>query len=181
DALPKIALALAEPLGDLVQRPPPLALVDLDLAARGGSRLLRGPLEFLPQLRKDRPLILAGGLELLCVSFQSRLCLGDRVALALGELAETRCQPLLHPVEVACPFAQALLDTALDEGHRLAELGGEAPLTRVQLAQPCVGELAVLLGQARGRIGASARAIADPTTSTPTAKAICTAVSAFTT
>ena len=105
DALPKLALALAEPLGDLVQRAPPLALVDLDLAARGGSRLLGGPLEFLPQLRKDRPLILAGGLELLCVCFEPRLCLGDRVALALGELAETRCQPLLHPVEVACPLA----------------------------------------------------------------------------
>ena len=74
--------------------------------------------------------------------------LGDSVALALGQLAETRGQALLNAVEVAGPFRQSLFDAALHEGQRLAELAGEAFLSLVHLASPLIGELALLFGKA---------------------------------
>ena len=87
-----------------MQGAPALGFVHLDLTAGRRPGLLRGPFEFLPKLGQDRPLLLARGLELLGVGFESGLCLGDGVALSLCELGETRRQRLLHPVEIARPL-----------------------------------------------------------------------------
>ena len=70
DAVPELALALAQPLGDLVQRSSALALVHLNLSSRGRPGFSGGALELLPELGEDRALVLAGGLELLHLRFE---------------------------------------------------------------------------------------------------------------
>ena len=49
DALAELTLALAEPVGDLVQRAAPVALVRLELLVRTLSVLARGLLELGPE------------------------------------------------------------------------------------------------------------------------------------
>jgi hypothetical protein len=156
DAVPELALALAQPLGDLVQRSSALALVHLDLSSRGRPGFSGGALELLPELREDRALVLAGGLELLHLRFEPRLGLADRLALALRQLGETSRQSLLDPVEVGGPFGQTLLDAALDEGKGLAELARDASLSLSQFVSPGFGELSFVFGEARGRFGSCA-------------------------
>src|SRR4029450_1172585 len=89
-------------------------------------------LDLLAELREDRALVLAGGLELLHLRFEPRLGLPDRLALALRQLGETGRQSLLDPVEVGGPFGQTLLDAALDETEGLAELARDPSLSLSQ-------------------------------------------------
>ena len=102
-------------------------------------------------------MLLAGGLELLGVSFQPGLCLGDGLALPLREVRETRRQRLLHPVEIARPLGEPLFDAALDEAERFAELACDTPLPLGHLASTGVCELPLLVGDPGGRIGACPR------------------------
>ena len=139
-----------------MQRPSPLALVDLDFAPRRGSRLLGRPFELLAQLGEDHALIVARRFELFGIRLEPRVCLGQCLALALGELAETGGQPLLDSVEVGRPLRQSLLDSPFDQCQGVSELCGDAAFAIVQLGSARVGELPLLLGQERGRVGPGA-------------------------
>src|SRR5262249_23931280 len=68
-----------------------------------------GAFELLAELREDRALILAGGLQLRHLRLQPRLRLGNRLALALSQLGQASHQALLDPVEGARPFRRPLL------------------------------------------------------------------------
>ena len=139
-----------------MQSPPAVALVYLDLASGGRPGFAGRALELFPELREDRALIFAGGLELLHLGFEPRLSLVDRLTLPLCELGESRRQTLLDPIEVAGPFRQSLLDAALDECEGLADLTCKPPFLLSQLGAPGFGKLSFVLGKTRARLGARA-------------------------
>src|SRR5207237_996876 len=63
DSLAQVSLPLAQPLGDFVQGAAPLALVRVELGARGLGDLPCGPLELGHERREPLALLLARGVE----------------------------------------------------------------------------------------------------------------------
>ena len=99
-ALAQLALALAQPLGHLVQRAAPVALVRLELLLRRLRELARGARELRLERGQPLALCLAGGVEPLRVELEPRLGLCHQLPLALAERRELRGEAALRPLEV---------------------------------------------------------------------------------
>src|SRR6185312_15218734 len=93
DALPQLALSLAQALGDLVQRAAALLLVGLELLLRGLRELVGGARKLGLEGGEPLALALADGVEPLGVELEPRLGLGHQLPLPLGERRELRREP----------------------------------------------------------------------------------------
>ena len=87
DLLGQSLLAAPQPFGDLLDHPPALARVRLQLLQRLRDRLLRRAFELLAQPEHRRTLLVGRGHELGGLGLDPRLRLGDQLLLALLEPA----------------------------------------------------------------------------------------------
>ena len=100
DRLGDGGLAGAKPLGDLVDRPPALERVRLELVERLRDGLARDALELLAQSEHGLALLVRRRAELRRLRFEPRLDLGDRLTVPLTELVELRLEVPLRALEV---------------------------------------------------------------------------------
>ena len=158
DAFAQLALALAQPLGHLVQRAAPVALVRLELLLRRLGELVDGARELGLERGQPLALFLAGGVEPLRVELA--VATRPRPSAARWRCAqrgELRGEAALGALEVGVQLGDPVRDALLDLGERLAELraGGVFPLGEGSAAR--LADLALLRDELRERVGAGAR------------------------
>jgi hypothetical protein len=154
DALDQLALALPQPVGDLVQRAPALALVGLELLLRALAQLADRLLELRLQGAEPLPLGLAGRVEALGVEGDSGLGLAHQLPLTLVERFDLRRQRLLRALEVGSPLGESAPDALLDLPEGLGELRTRAILAVDERGSPFLCDAALLAHELRERVGA---------------------------
>ena len=160
DLLRERLLSPPQPFRDVLDHPPALAGMCLELLERLGDGRLRRALELLTQAQHRGALLVGGCDELLRLALDARLGLGDDGALPLFELAELRLEVLLRALEVGRPRAQSLLDPAFGGRELVGELVAGRPLPRHELLPALLGDAALLLRRA----GTSSRPVPVPAT-----------------
>ena len=155
DLLREAALAVAQAVGDLVQRAPTLGRVRLELAGRGLDGLLDLPLDLGAQARDVRALLVGCRTTSRSVSRgEARLRVGDQLPLALLEAGELGGEPLAQALEVLRPGVSLPSNSFWAPISRRRELGQDALLGAGDLVAALLGQLAVLLGELRRRLRA---------------------------
>ena len=156
DDLLQIPLAMPHPVGELLQRAPPLAGVLLELRRGGLQDVVREPDLLFAKPGDARALLV--DLRVLCLGLLAdpRLDVGDQLPLLRLELLDLDGQPFLELLDVGGPLREALLDRALGAEELLAQLGGRLALALRHIAPPLLGDPALLLGVAREGVGAQA-------------------------
>src|SRR5438046_985170 len=157
DLLRERPFAPADPLVQLVQRPPPLGRVRVQLGVAAPDRLLDRTGELVAQPDEAGALLLALGLESLRVGGDSRLGVGDELTLSRGELFEVAGDGMPHAVEVLVPLAQTRLDLPLRVRERRGEPGRRCTLVLGRRPPALLGDPSFLVGEQRRRLGAGAR------------------------
>src|SRR5919198_3531450 len=153
DLLSKRPLPAAEPLVELVERAPPLALRGLELGARRRRGLLHHARELLAQPRDGRAKLFRLALDALRVAPHPRLDLGEQLLLALGEPCDLRREALLGALEILTPGGQTPLDAPLRLRQRLAEPCAGFVLAVGHLLPARLGDAALLVEEERRRLG----------------------------
>ncbi len=152
DLLLQSALAEAEPVGELLERLPPLDPVLLEVGGGRRRHLLRAPRQVLAQLRGQGPVLFERRLQLLGVGVDPPLDLGRQLHLALREPRNLLGEALLKLVQVAAPLREPLLHPPLRRRQRL-----DQPRRGVALALGYVGpallhDPPLLVGERRKRL-----------------------------
>src|SRR5581483_376634 len=157
DDLLQFLLALAQPVGHLVQRTPPLGSVLLELGGRLLPDLLRRLREVGPEARDQLPLLVDRRLQTLVVLADSRLHLCRRLPLSRLDPLQLVREPLLELLHVARPVREPLLDRGLRREKLPPERGSRIALALGDVAPALLGDPALLLGELRDRVGARPR------------------------
>ena len=157
DLLGQPALAVAQAVGDLVQRAPPLGRVRLELGRALVDRLLDLPRHLLAHARERGAVVLGVRDEPLGLGGEPRLRVRDQLLLPLLEAGELGGEPLAHALEVLRPGRQLPLDLLLGGDQPAGELGQHALLRADELVAARLGEPAVLLGELGARLRARDR------------------------
>ncbi len=158
DDLLQVALALAQPLGDVLQRASPFRRVLLELGRRLLRHVLRG--------RSRAPC--AAGRSAAAVR-RSAACrpsaswpIRDSISVISCRCFDLEAlqlvgEPFLELRDVGVPVAEALLDRALHRDELLAELRARVALALGDVAAPLLGDSPLLVGEQRERVGPRAR------------------------
>src|SRR6185503_12331426 len=126
ELLAERSLPGADPLAHLVESAAAFSRMNLDLVAPLFEERSAEALQLLAELGQREPLLLACGVDALCISCKTRLVGGDGLALLLAQLDELLLELALAAVEIGRPRHQALLQPLLDGSDGLGELDAGA-------------------------------------------------------
>ena len=154
DELLQIALSLAQPLGDLVERVAPLGSVLLELRVRLLHHLLPLACEVGTEPRHELPLLLDGSLQPVGVLADLCVRLGHQRLLARLDALHVVREALLQLPDVARPVGEPLLDRGLGRDELLAEPLGGVALALGDVAAPFLCDPPLLLRELRQGVGA---------------------------
>ena len=157
DLLADGVLVLAQPLGDVLDRPAPVVRLQLQLLEGFGKRVPGRPLELLTEADCCRALLVDRRSELVGLRHDARLDLGDLLSLKLLELGDLALERALSSLEIRLPSAQALLRAPLDGGDHLGQALRELPLADAELATTLIRQPPLLGHVRRHRVGMGAR------------------------
>jgi hypothetical protein len=153
DLLLELAVASPQPLGQLVQRRPPLGRVLLEVERCRLRHLLGALREVLAELPDQHAVLLEARVVPLGLRLDPCRDLRRELLLALREPRDLGGEALLELREVASPLRQPLLDARLRRRQRLDQLHTGVALVLGDLAPPCVGDAPLLFRERRHRLG----------------------------
>jgi hypothetical protein len=145
---------VADALPDLVEGPPALGGMRLDLRATFLEKLGAEPLERFAKLEESQALLFARRLDMFRVGCEPRLVGRDGLALALGEPGQLRLELTLAAIEVRRPGHEAVLESLLDGRDGLRELDPRSLGLTLDVVAPLLGEPPLLFAQLMTRVRA---------------------------
>ena len=96
-----------------MQRTPPLVRIRVELGVARGDGFLNRARELVPQTHESRTLLLALCFEPLRVGRDSRLGIGDELALPSAKLGKAVADVALETIEIRHPALEASVDLPL--------------------------------------------------------------------
>src|SRR5439155_2062322 len=152
DLLAERALAVTDPLADLVERSPSLGSMHLDLRAPLLEELRAEALKRLAQLEQGQSLLLARGRNPFRVGCEPSLVGGDGFLLAPPELREMGLELSLPAVEIGSPGHEPAFEALLDGRDGLRKLDASPLGLALDDVAPLLGEAPLLLAELVTRV-----------------------------
>ena len=157
DLLAERLLALAQPLGDLVQCAPALDALRLELGVRVLNRLFDRTPELVAHPGNRGALLVALADDSLGIRRDPGLDLCDELAMSLAHERDLLRESLLNSVQVGRPLGEPSLHLLLRRAERRGELVAELCLARDHRAPPLLHQAALLVREDRRGVGAGER------------------------